>query len=231
VTESALISVVVPVYLNAETLRELYARVRDSLEEHGYPYEMIFVDDASPDSSRSILQSIAHSDRRVVILPLEKNAGQHQATLVGLAHSTGEWAVIMDADLQDSPEAIPHLIAKGQEGYAVVFAGRQGRYESEFRMITSRVFKRTIHWLCGVPKDAGMFAALNRRLIDRLLMMSGPSPSVPAMIGCIGFPMISIHVERARRMCGKSAYNFLLRLKHAWRSLAWVVMWKLRKIE
>ena len=227
-TQTSLISVILPLYLNAETLRELHERVRDTLERHYLPYEIIFVDDASPDSGLSILDSIAQKDEHVLILSLEKNIGQHHAALAGLTYCRGEWAVVMDADLQDSPEVIPHLILKGQEGFAAVFAGRRGKYDSGIRLLTSRIFKSIIHGLCGVPKDAGMFVAIHRTLIDQLLTIPGRRHSLPAMIGCVGLPMISIPIARARRSSGKSAYNFQLRLKNAWHSLSCILMWKFR---
>jgi polyisoprenyl-phosphate glycosyltransferase len=227
-TQASLISVIVPSYLNAETLHELHERVRDTLERHCLSYEIIFVDDASPDSSMSILDCIAQRDEHVLIISLEKNIGQHHAALAGLTYCRGEWAIIMDADLQDAPEAIPHLLLKGQEGFAAVFAGRRGRYDSGIRLLTSRLFKRLIHRLCGVPRDAGMFIAMHRTLIDHLLMMSEQNPSLPAMIGCVGLPMISVPIERAKRPFGKSAYNFQLRLKNAWHSLSCILTWKYR---
>jgi glycosyltransferase involved in cell wall biosynthesis len=227
-TQASLISVILPLYMNAETLRELHERVRDTLEHHCLPYEIIFVDDASPDSSMSILDCIAQRDEHVLIISLEKNIGQHHAALAGLTYCRGEWAIIMDADLQDAPEAIPHLLMKGQEGFAAVFAGRRGKYDSGIRLLTSRIFKRIIHGLCGVPKDAGMFIAIHRALIDQLLTIPGRRHSLPAMIGCVGLPMISIPIARARRPSGKSAYNFQLRLKNAWHSLSYILMWKFR---
>jgi polyisoprenyl-phosphate glycosyltransferase len=227
-TQASLISVIVPLYMNAETLRELHERVRDTLQHHCLSYEIIFVDDASPDSSMSILESIARRDEHVLIISLKKNIGQHHAALAGLTYCRGEWAIIMDADLQDAPEAIPHLLLKGQEGFAAVFAGRRGQYESGIRLLTSRIFKSLIHRLCGVPKDAGMFIAMHQTLIDQLLMLPGLRPSLPAMIGCVGLPLISIPIERAKRQSGKSAYNFQLRLKNAWHSLSCILMWKFR---
>jgi glycosyltransferase involved in cell wall biosynthesis len=218
----------VPIYRNADTLRELHRQLRVVLDSYGLPFEIIFIDDACPDGSLPVLEFIAQADRHVRVVSLGKNIGQHHAALVGIACSLGEWVVIMDADLQDSPEMIPRLVSKGQEGFSAVFAGRRGRFQSRFRLLTSRVFKQIIHGLCRVPTDAGMFIALNRALVERLLSMRGTAPSLPVMIGCAAYPVISIPVERANRLSGKSAYTVPLLLRQAWRSLSWLLAWKVR---
>jgi glycosyltransferase involved in cell wall biosynthesis len=224
------VSVVVPVYRNAETLPELYRRLRRTLEVQQLSFEMLFVDDACPVGSLAVLESLARSDSRVTVLALAENVGQHRAVLAGLAYARGDWAVVMDADLQDPPEAIPPLLAKGQEGFAAVFAGRRGWYESPMRLLTSRVSKGLLHLLTGIPADAGIFVAMNRVMVTRLLTLGGPHPMIVAMIGCAGLPMVSIPVVRARRPTGSSAYNSWGRLKSGWRAIAWVLDWKWRTL-
>jgi glycosyltransferase involved in cell wall biosynthesis len=216
----------VPVYRNAEMLHELYRRLLRVLEAWQLSFEVLFVDDACPAGSLTVLKGLAQRDPRVAVLALKRNVGQHRAVLAGLAHVRGEWTVVMDADLQDPPEAIPYLLAKGQEGFAAVFAGRRGRYESAFRLFTSRLFKRLLHLLCGVPADACLFVALNRPMVERLLTLGGPHPFIVAMIGCTRLPLTSIPVVRARRPSGSSAYSFWGRLRNSWRAVAWVLAWK-----
>jgi glycosyltransferase involved in cell wall biosynthesis len=222
------VSIVVPVYRNAETLQELHRRICKVFETLQLSFEVLFVDDACPAGSLTVLESLAKSDSRVAVLVLERNAGQHRAVLAGLAHARGKWSVVMDADLQDPPEAIPDLLAKGQEGFAAVFAGRRGQYESPLRLFTSRLFKSLLHLLCGVPADAGFFVALNRPMLERLLILNGPHPSLAAMIGCAGLPLTSIPVKRSQRIGGSSAYSFRGRLTSGWRAIIWVLAWKSR---
>jgi glycosyltransferase involved in cell wall biosynthesis len=159
---------------------------------------------------------------------LARNVGQQQAVLAGLAHARGAWTVVIDADLQDPPEAIPALLARGRDGYAAVFAGRRGRYESRGRLLTSRLFKRLLSVLSGVPADAGIFVAMHRSLVERLLQMDRDMPFLVAMIGCAGLPMTSVPVVRAARANGVSAYSSWARLKSGWRGMAYVLAWRWR---
>jgi len=225
-----LVTIVVPVYRNVDTLHELYRRVCQSFEGTGMPFELLFVEDACPDGSLAVLTQIAEADSRVAVLAMGRNVGQHRAVLAGLAWARGDWTVIMDADLQDPPEQAPALVAHGQQGFAAVFAGRRGRYQSSARMATSRVFKWVLHLLTGVPADAGIFCAINRQLRLRLLAMAGPQPSLVAMIGCAGLPMTSIPVARATRPTGHSAYSSWSRLITGWRAIVWVLNWKARAL-
>ena len=110
------------------------------------PSEIIFVDDASPDDSALVLITLARTDPTVVVLSLPRNAGQHRAVLRGLALARGD-VVVMDADLQDAPEAIPSLLDKMDEGFAAVFAGRRGNFTPWPRHLTSRAFKYVLHLL------------------------------------------------------------------------------------
>lgn len=224
------ITIVVPVYRNAASLRELRDRIFRACE--GLAVEIIFVDDACPEGSLAVLRDLAESDPQVVVVALERNVGQHQAVLTGLAHARGRAVAIMDADLQDPPEALPVLLARLQAGCAAVFAGRLGRYESTIRLATSRLFKWTLHVLAGVPVDAGIFCLLSRKMVDRLLTMPAGRPSVLAMIGCTGLSHASVPVARADRPAaqGRSAYNTRGRAASAWRAVTWVVRWKLARL-
>lgn len=223
------VSVVVPVYRNAATLEALHDRLRRVFEAHGLTYELLFVDDACPEGSRRVIEALAERDGRVAGLILGRNVGQHRAVLTGLAHARGRRAVIMDADLQDPPEAIPALLARLDTGPAAVFAGRRGRYESPLRLLTSRLFKTLLHLLSGVPADAGIFVALDRRMVGRLLSFPAGRPFVVAMIGCGGLPLASIPVRRATRPTGESAYSTWRRLTTGGRAIGWVLAWKLRR--
>ncbi|HEY0077087.1 MAG TPA: glycosyltransferase family 2 protein [Pyrinomonadaceae bacterium] len=224
------ISVVVPVYRNADTLRELHRRLRRTMTERQLSYEIIFVEDCCPAGSLEVLKELAQRDARAAVLSLAANVGQHSAVLVGLRYSRGRWTIVMDADLQDPPEAVPLLLDAADESVGAVFAGRRGRYESFSRLLTSRLFKGLLHLLCGVPRDAGIFVALSRPLVERLLKMRAGRPFVVSMIGCAGLPMLSLPVERSRRATGESAYNFRGRLRSASRAIVWVLRWKLQRI-
>lgn len=201
------VSVIVPVYRNPGTVEALQSELADVLDAHGLAFETIFVDDACPEGSGVVLSVLAARDARVRVISHDRNRGQHRAVLTGLASAAGEWAVVMDADLQDSPAVIPALLATGRQGFAAVFAGRRGEYESRGRLLTSRIFKRVLSGLCGVPPDAGIFVAMSRPVTERILANARGPASVVAQVGMTGLPVTSIPVHRRRRPDGRSAYS------------------------
>ncbi len=223
------VSVVLPVYRCAEQLEDLYVRLRTTLEANTVAFELVFVNDGSPDDAAGVLEALERRDRRVRVISLARNSGQQRAVMTGLGHARGHWIVVMDADLQDPPEAIPLLLASAREQHMpVVFAGRRGRYESTPRLLTSRAFKRSLAALAGLPPDAGLFVALERPVVDRVLELDGSRPFVTAMIAATGYPTASVPVPRATRPSGSSAYRSRDRVAAAARGLSWAVAWRLR---
>lgn len=222
------LTVVVPVYKNAVTLEELYRRLVDTLAARfGVGLELVFVDDDCPEGSLTVLRELARRDERVVVLKLERNVGQNRALLAGLAGARGRRVVLIDADLQDPPEAIPALLDRLDEGYAGAFAGRRGRYAPLTRQLTSWAFRPLRSLAAGVPRDAGLFVALDRRMVERLLSFGERAEYIVPMIGLAGLPITSVPVERERRRYGLSAYTSSERLSVGIRSLLWAVSWRL----
>ena len=218
------ICVVVPVYRNAATVGELWRRIRDACGEHGIGVCVLFVDDASPDSSLDTLRSLAAEDDRIGVIALQRNLGQNGAVVAGLAHAVGRAVVIMDADLQDPPEAIPRLVA-GLTDFPVVFGGRRGTYQSRWRMLASHVFKRLL-WVASrmrIPPDAGLFVALRGDVAEKVLASCGSHPYLVAAIARTGSAMTSVPVPRARRDGGPSAYGASELARVAWCALAAVL--------
>lgn len=214
------ITVVVPVFENAATVEELAERLHGALDEVSPRHELLFVVDACPHGSMSVLRRMTAVDDRIGVLSLARNVGQHMAAMIGVAQGRGAWTVILDADLQDPPEAVPKLLAAAGPRIEAVFAGRRGAYESRGRLWTSRLFKTLLGRVAGVPRDAGIFVALRRSAVDRLLELPTDQPFVVSMIGCLGVGMLSLPVERSRRAVGRSAYSSWARLRSAWRSFA-----------
>jgi polyisoprenyl-phosphate glycosyltransferase len=221
------VSIVVPVHRNAATLYELHRRLDEVLGPR--LRELVLVDDACPEGSSAVIGELANSDPRVRQVALPQNVGQHAAVLAGLRKASGDWVAVLDADLQDPPESVPDLLDRAGAGdVQAVFGGRRGHYESRGRILTSRVFKRLQRALVGVPVDAGLFVVLSRELVDQLLAMGGPSPSLVVMIGCTGRKTTSVPVPREPRREGDSAYSHMTRLLSAWRAVRWAMWWKLR---
>ena len=227
------ITVVVPVFQNSRTLPEIYKRLVITLDSYSLPYEVLFVDDACPEGSIEVLKNLAEKDQKVGVIALERNVGQHRAAMTGLRYALGKWVAILDADLQDPPEAIPLLLDRLRAGYAAVFAGRRGLYESPFRLLTSRLFKLALHLVAGVPRDAGIYMVMTRQMVDRLLAFPESRPFLLALMGCTGLPLSSIPVERAKRPIGTSAYTFWQRVRVGFAALSWAICWKLfaRRLE
>jgi glycosyltransferase involved in cell wall biosynthesis len=206
------VSVIVPVYGNASTLRELAARIARVLTD----YELVFVNDASPDQSAEVLSTL---DARVVTH--DRNRGQNAAVLTGFAQARGATLVVLDADLQDPPEAIPELLRrKTESGAAIAFASRVGDYASGGRMFTSRLYKSILSRLASVPRGAGLFVAIDRDAMARVAAMA-PVPSIVAALGLLRVRTISVPVARAMR--DGSAYSGFARLRLACRTLVWVL--------
>jgi undecaprenyl-phosphate 4-deoxy-4-formamido-L-arabinose transferase len=206
------VSVVVPVYGNASTLRELASRIAAALSD----YELIFVNDASPDDSADVLATL---DARVITHPV--NRGQNGAVLTGFANADGATIVVLDGDLQDPPETIPELLRKKAEsGAAVAFASRTGNYQSAGRMVTSSLYKSILSQLTSLPEGAGLFVAMDREIAKQLVTMA-PLPSIVAALGLLRVKKIAVPVVRATR--DGSAYSGFARMRLAFRTLMWVL--------
>jgi glycosyltransferase involved in cell wall biosynthesis len=220
------VTVVAPVYRNEATLAELHRRVLAAVEGAGARPDLVLVSDASPDGSPALVEALAARDPRVQAVLLARNVGQHRAVVEGLRRARGEVVVVLDADLQDPPEAIPALLDGLAAGWDAVFAGRRGRYESPGRLATSRAFKRLLALAAGVPADAGMFVAMKRAVADRVAALAEPRPFVVAMIGCTGARTTSIPVRRARADGRISGYTGWTRLRTGLSALAHVAHWR-----
>lgn len=218
--EATEVSVVLPVHRNRATLDELHRRLTGVLA--GARYELIFVDDACPEGSGAVIAGIAARDPRVRGISLDRNVGQQRAVWLGLAAARGAWVVAMDADLQDPPEAIPALLSSGPPGVDAVLAAWTGRYEGKGRLAASRVFKTLREKLTGYPRDAGMFFALRRSLVEEILRHDVPHPFLPSLVGLSGRRFATVPVERAVRPSGGSAYSGTARLLRAAREIAFI---------
>ena len=219
------VSIILPVYKNRDTIKELHRQLSDVLA--GRTLEFVFVDDACPENSLGELRKLASEDKCLAVVAFSENQGQQRAVLAGLQHARGEIVVVMDADLQDPPDAVPRLLDKLAEGYDVVFAGRAGKYQVGHRLLTSRLYKWTLHILLGVPVDAGLFMVLKREHIQALLALPTDNPHLVAMFGALQLKNTSIPVERDVRPVGVSAYTSWMRLKVGLGAAFWAFRWKI----
>lgn len=204
------ISIVIPVYGSAGILGELKQRAFSVLEKITSKFELIFVNDASPDDAWNVIRDLVARDRRVRGLNLSRNFGQYPAITAGLTASRGEWVVVMDCDLQDQPEEIEKMYAKAREGYAVVVGSRQMRHDTAMRQFFSRAFYATLSYLTGTRQDRTVanFGMYHRRVINAVLSLQGHMRYFSVMVRWVGFKTATVPVQHAPRRGGKTGYSF-----------------------
>ena len=204
------LSVVVPVYGCRDCLRELHRRLVTAAGAVTPDYELVFVDDGSPDGAWDVLAELAAGDTSVRAVRLTRNFGQHAAITAGLAHARGRWVVVMDCDLQEPPEELPRLYAKAQEGYDIVFTKRTGRRDSLFR----RAAGRTYFWLRNLflqtrtGVDYGTLSLLSRPVVDALLSLRDRDREYLIAVDWLGYRRAVVEFPHAARYTGRSSYRW-----------------------
>ena len=212
------LSVGIPVHNEVSVLPELLSRLLKVLNDlPGGPHEILFVDDGSTDETFAFLEEAAKNDARIVVISLSRNYGHQAALTAALDHVTGDAAVIMDGDLQDTPEAIPQFVEKYNQGYDVVYAQRIRRKEPWALRLCYFVFYRMMAKLSDVqlPVDSGDFGLISRRAIDEIRRMPEHHRYLRGMRGWVGFRQIGVAVEREERHSGKSKYSVMRLMKLA----------------
>src|SRR2546423_3876694 len=204
------ISVVVPVFNDEGSLRELHRRLRAVLDQIQDSSEVIYVDDGSTDGSREVLEELGREDPGLILVELAHNAGQHGAVLAGFQVSRGKVVVTMDADLQNPPEEIPKLLAKVAEGYDVVGGVRQRRKDSWPRLAASRMVRELSARGGAAAMDYGcMLRAYRREIVQRVLRWREHSLFIPALAARFTRRVAEVPVAHEERQFGRSRYNVL----------------------
>ena len=214
---TGLLSIVVPVYGCASCLEPLCQRIDRVLSEGGRDYELIFVDDRSPDHAWTAILDLQKRYERITGVRLSRNFGQHIAISVGLAQAHGDYAVVMDCDLQDPPEIIPQLTAKIGEGYDLVLARRVQRNHSIFRVLAAKAYFRLLELLTGVSVDGSYsaFSILSRKVIDHYLLFDERERHYLFILHWLGFHIGTIDYEHQKRFAGRSSYSLRSLFRHA----------------
>jgi glycosyltransferase involved in cell wall biosynthesis len=200
------LSVVVPVYACAGCLDALHERLTRSVAEITDSYELVLVDDRSLDDGWSVLQRLARADGHVRALRLSRNFGQDAAITAGLTHARGDWAVVMDCDLQEAPEDIPRLWAAAGEGFDVVRTTRRGWHHSWFRRSTSRLYRR-LTLETDVRPDYSNLSLMSRRVVDAFLQLRDRDREYMIALDWLGFDSTTIEIEHHQRHAGESGYT------------------------
>jgi glycosyltransferase involved in cell wall biosynthesis len=212
------LSWVLPLFRTAAQLEELVARIARVSTRLGLAYEVILVDDACPEGSGAIAQAMAAHDATLRVLRLPANGGQDPALRAGLRLARGEWTVILDADLQDPPEALERLWPH-RAGMDAVFTRRTGRYTTPGRHLTSRLYRSAIEVVGRLPRGACLYVLLGRALVERINAAQGRRTTLLALIASHRPRCTSVRIVRAPRAVGGSAYSAAARARRAARSL------------
>lgn len=199
--QSSLLSVVIPVYNEVLVLPALVDLLRAVLERTSCHWEIVFVNDGSRDGSGEMLDRLAGIHRELRVVHLSRNFGHQAAVHAGLSNANGDAVVIMDSDMQDSPQAIPRMIDEWLAGYDVVYAVRVERKERAWKRFLFNSFHRMLSAVSttAIPADAGNFSLMDRRVVDHILALSDRDRYLPGLRAWVGFQQRGIEVERLAR--------------------------------
>lgn len=204
------VSLAIPVYNEEAVVPELLRRTKAVLDSlPGGPHEIVIANDGSSDRTLELLEKAAAEDDRLVIVSLSRNFGHQTALTAALDHVTGDVAILMDADLQDPPEAVPTLLEAYAQGYDVVYVRRMNRKESWWLRACYHLFYRLLAALSDtqLPLDAGDFGLMSSRVIHELRKMPEHHRYLRGLRTWVGFRQIGIPMERPARHAGRTKYN------------------------
>ncbi|MBM5695063.1 glycosyltransferase [Listeria seeligeri] len=202
-------SCIVPVFNEEEVLLKTYQRLTEVMQSLDGTYEIIFVNDGSRDSTRSILQKLSTEDSSVKALHFSRNFGHQIAITAGANYASGKAVIVIDADLQDPPELIVQMVEKWNEGYQVVYAQRLKRNgETFFKKQSASLFYRILSKLTdiSIPVDTGDFRLMDAQVCHELAGLHEKNPFVRGQVSWLGFKQTAIHYERDERAAGETKY-------------------------
>jgi len=206
------LTVLVPCYRDVSGLRELHARLTAVCCGLSLPYELLLVDDGSPDATWEVIRSLADNDEHVKGLKLSRNHGHQLAVTAGLARARGERVLIIDSDLQDPPELLPEMMKRMDEGADNVYGQRLSRkgvpawkkacYHAYYRILSALAG-------CHIPPDTGDFRLISRRVVDLVNQMPEHHRFLRGMISWLGFKQVALQYHRDARFSGESGYTIV----------------------
>ena len=212
-----LVSIVVPVFNEEEVLDELYRQVAEQAEGFRHELELVLVDDGSRDRSHEMIRQLCADDPRVVGLRLSRNFGHEAAIEAGLRNARGDAVIVMDADLQDAPDALPRLVEAWEQGADVAYAVREQRKEGVVLRAAFKGFYRFAGKMVNIdlPADAGPFSLMSRPVVDTMNSLPEYNRYFPGLRAFAGFNQVAVPVERRERHAGETKYSFRKRTSGA----------------
>lgn len=204
------ISAIIACYKDAEAIPHMYRRLLKVFNKINTDYEIIFVNDASPDNAERILTDLAKQDKKVVVINHTRNFGSQMAFTSGMNIATGDAVVLLDGDLQDPPELIEKFYTKWKQGYDIVYGQRVKREASNFMQLAYKLFYRIFQKLSyiKVPLDAGDFSLMDRSAVDAINSLPERDRFIRGLRAWVGFEQTGIPYTRPERMYGTTTNNF-----------------------
>lgn len=213
------LSVIIPCYNEECVIVESYKRTKSVLDTLSCDTEIIYVNDGSSDNTYHLLDEIAAGDKHVKVLHFSRNFGHQPAVSAGIHHCDADWAIIMDADLQDPPEVIPEILSfREQEQANVVYCVRTSRErESFFKRVSARSFYRFINRVSEVkfPLDTGDFRLIDRKIMDQFCRLREHGKYIRGLVSWMGFVQVPFYYERKARFAGETKYPLSRMVKFA----------------
>ena len=215
------LSVVSPVYRGEKMLSELVERIHKAISPLTDDYEIVLVNDCSPDNSWERISEICKVDKKVKGVNLSRNFGQPYAITAGLTYARGNYIAVIDCDLQNKPEDLPAMYQKALEGYDVVSARRVVREDTFMKRMSSAIFHRVYDFLSGFETDKAVaeFGIYSRKIVDVYCSIPEYSRSFVELIHTLGFKKTTVDVLHDHRLEGKSSYNLYRLLKLSYNSI------------
>ena len=204
-----LISIIVPVFNEAESLQELTSQVKNAAESHGLAYELVFVDDGSQDPSWQTILTLAEADSRIRGIRFRRNFGKAAALAAGFETASGDIVFQMDADLQDDPAEIPNLLAKLLTGYDVVNGWKRKRHDPWYKVIPSRIFNRLVSQMTGLrlhDHNCGL-KCFSVEVVKQIQLYGELHRFIPVIAHSRGYRVTELPVRHRPRCYGKSKYG------------------------
>lgn len=204
-----MISIVSPVYRAEKILPILVEEIEKTMQTLNQEYEIILVDDRSPDNSWEKMKELSKLYPKLRIFRLSRNFGQHPTIMAGLSKANGDLVVVMDCDMQDQPKEIVKLYNKAKEGYDIVLAKRVQRQDSYRKKISSQIFYKVFNYLAGmkINREVANFGIYNKKVIKSILEINDNIKFFPLFVNWVGYNSTSIIIEHGEREEGKSSYS------------------------
>lgn len=212
-----LVSVIVPVYFNAESLPALHAQFTDIAQRNlDLAFEFIYVDDGSGDGSFQVLRDLAKSDSRIRVVKLARNFGSNIALNAGLSHAQGACVAMIAADLQDPPELIHEMLIRWRAGTKVVLAARRTRSDPLLTRLPAALFNRAFRRFVfkDFPVNGFDFALIDRQIVDVIVGCAEKNSYIFGLIMWAGFRREVLYYDRAERIHGQSMWTFWKKVKY-----------------